>query len=111
MVLRARTGSLRLEVVSLELRIAEIEAEKAAGSLRLRGLRRVWLGFVEIEEPEAEESEAEESESDAEDDLVKEGFEDREVEWVTGSASELCSESARSTGANSSAEGVGEGLE
>ena len=69
------------------------------------------MGFVEIEEPEASESDAEGSESDTEDDLVKEDLERREVEWATGSASELGSESARSTGANSSADGVGEGLE
>ena len=32
---RARTGSLRLLVVSLEFRMAEMEAAKAVGSLRL----------------------------------------------------------------------------
>ena len=108
MALRARTGSLRLEVESLELRIAEIEAEKAAGSLRFRGLRVVWLGF---ESAEASESEGDVSESDAGSDSVGVDFEGIEMGGASELTSDSGSESARSTGANSSAEGGGVELE
>ena len=67
--LRARTGSLRLDVESLELRMADIEEAKAWGSLRLDFWREifVWLG---LESWECEESESvSESGSESEDRL------------------------------------------
>jgi len=56
--LRARTGSVRFEVESLAFRILEMEAEKAAGSLRFWSFFRFGL----LDEPAAES----ESESEAE---------------------------------------------
>ncbi len=106
--LRARTGSVRLEVESLEFRIAEMEAEKAVGSLRLRFLSGVRFGFFD-EAEELSESEGEISESEVGGDAVGRSFESRLGGWASDPASDSGPESARSTGANSSAEG--EGLE
>jgi len=65
-VLRARTGSVRFVVESLEERIAEMEEANAAGSLRLEGfLRVVWFGFVGSELEISSESESESWEEDA----------------------------------------------
>lgn len=101
---------MRLEVESLEFRIAEMEVEKAVGSLRLRFLSGVRFGFFDEAEALSEE-EGVVSESDAEGDVFGREFGGFEGAWGSKSASDSGSESARSTGANSSAEGEGEGLE
>lgn len=68
MALRARTGSFRFDVDSLELKIAEMEEAKAAGSLRLDFDFEILveLGFVGSEAEECEESDSE-SELEGED--------------------------------------------
>lgn len=65
---RARTGSARLVVGSLELRIEVMAVEKAVGSLRLarERERRVWFGLG-LSEEEASESEVEGEECGVED--------------------------------------------
>ena len=112
--LRARTGSLRFDVDSLEPRMADIEEAKASGSLRLDFWREilVWLGFEswDCEEPES----VSESESESEDSMSlfsSTGGRGEVSEAASVSASS--SESARFTAGNSSSSGEGEaeGLE
>ena len=64
--LRARTGSLRFEVDSLELRMADMEEAKAEGSLRLDFWREIFvrLGFEGWEFEESESVSELESEAD-----------------------------------------------
>lgn len=118
---RERTGSARLEVVSLEPRIAEMEEAKAAGLLRLDLCleRVVWLGFKGcdvdefVQESESvSEAEGEVGASDA--DVVRWDAEDA-VAFTAVDVSEPSSEpeSARVTAGNSSssADGDEDGLE
>ena len=92
MALRASTGSARLAVESLEERILEIEVEKAAGSLRLRGRRgsaaEDGVGEVELS------SDSDEAEDETIEGSVTAGGE--------GGDEDFASESLRSTGAKSS---------
>lgn len=61
--LRARTGSLRFDEESFAFRILEMEAEKAAGSLRFWSFFRFGL----LDEPAADsESEVEAEDGEAE---------------------------------------------
>lgn len=88
MALRARTGSVRFEIESLDERILVMEVAKAAGSLRFR--RAVVVAFL------LEEREDDDAASDS--------------ESCSDASSELLCEEARSTAGNSSLDGVGEGL-
>lgn len=67
--LRARTGSARLEVDSLEDRMAEMEEAKAEGSLRLDFCEEslVWLGLEGWDCEVSEEVSESESEAEVED--------------------------------------------
>jgi len=65
--LRARTGSVRFEEESLAFRILEMEAEKAAGSLRFWSFFLFGLleeAAVELESESEAEAEAEEVEGE-----------------------------------------------
>lgn len=99
--LRARTGSARLETVSLDERILEMELENAVGSLRLR----VRL-LRAADEPEDDDDADAELRSEAEEETLGEGLLARgDLREVEGSGE------ATSVEGNSSARGEeGEGL-
>lgn len=87
MALRARTGSARFEVVSLEERILLIEVAKAVGSLRFR--RAVVLGVLPVDDDDA-------AAVDDNDEAASDS------ESFSEEALELLFEEARSTAVNSS---------
>ena len=111
--LRARTGSARLEVDSLEDRMAEMEEAKAEGSLRLDFWWEifVWLGLEGWDCEESESVSELEEEADDWSSLVSSTGGGEAFEAASVSASS--SESARLTAGNSSSAGDGEaeGLE
>lgn len=113
---RARTGSARLEVVSLVFRIAEMEAAKAEGSLRFETRRLLGLEVSEAEELVSESELEAEEEAWVDVSRVCEGEAVGEISASeAGEASEEEEESAREMGAKScdaddADDGEGEGL-